>query len=68
MAVKLAIKDSSFDAHFEGNVFKSSRKLLIELHSVNARQPFLRRHPGRMVFGNVSVLRHGPPPQQYRSD
>jgi hypothetical protein len=40
MAVKLAIKDSSFDAHFDGNIFKSSRKLLIELHSVNARPPF----------------------------
>jgi len=37
MAVKLAIKDSSFDADFDGNIFKSSRKLLIELHSVNAR-------------------------------
>ncbi len=37
MGAKLAIKDSSFDAHFDGNIFKSSRKLLIELHSVNAR-------------------------------
>jgi len=29
MAVKLAIKDSSFDAHCDGNIFKSSRKFLI---------------------------------------
>jgi len=27
--VKLAIKDSSFDTHFDGNIFKSSRKFLI---------------------------------------
>ena len=50
MAVKLAIKDSSFDAHFDGNIFKSSRKLLIELHSVNARQPFFEAPSGADGF------------------
>jgi len=29
MAVELAIKDSSFNTHFDGNAFKSSRKFLI---------------------------------------
>ena len=47
---KLPIKDSTFETHLDGNIFKSSRKFLIQLLSVSAPRPSFEAPSGAYGF------------------